>query len=184
MWSEYRKIFKQNRYLLQNCHKIVNKNAWLTLFCRMFPQLRELRFMDNYVAYNYNSESSTISRNINQLFGRSSVCTCLSTSYIIKSYQYTNSARGFFFQRNVLWLYDSHSLSLRSSDARCVSKPTIIGSDNGFPPDGCQAFIWITAGILLIWPLGTNFSEIVAKINTFSLEKCNWKCLKYVSASV
>ena len=40
----------------------------------------------------------------------------------------------------------------------CVSKLTIIGSDNGLSPGRRQAIIWINAGILLIGPLGTNFS--------------------------
>ena len=41
----------------------------------------------------------------------------------------------------------------------CVSNLTTIGSDNGLSPDRRQAIIWINAGILLILPLGTNFSE-------------------------
>ena len=58
----------------------------------------------------------------------------------------------------------------------CVSKLTIIGSDNGLPPDRRQAIIWTNAGILLIRALGTNFSEILGKIHSFSLKKCIWKC--------
>ena len=42
----------------------------------------------------------------------------------------------------------------------CVSKQTIIGSDNGLSPDRRQAIIWTNAGILLIGPTGSNFSEI------------------------
>ena len=53
----------------------------------------------------------------------------------------------------------------------CVSKLTINGSDNGLSPDRCQAIIWTNAGILLIGPLGTNFSEISIKILTFSFKK-------------
>ena len=45
----------------------------------------------------------------------------------------------------------------------CVSKPTIIGSNNGSAPGRHQAIIWTNAGILLIWTLGTNFSEILSK---------------------
>ena len=41
----------------------------------------------------------------------------------------------------------------------CVSKLTIIGSDNGLSPGRRQAIIWTNAGILLIRPLGTNFNE-------------------------
>ena len=36
----------------------------------------------------------------------------------------------------------------------CVSKLTIVGSDNGLSPDRCQAIIWTNAGLLLILPLG------------------------------
>ena len=43
----------------------------------------------------------------------------------------------------------------------CVSNPTITGSDNGLSPGRPQAIIWTNAGILLIRPLGTNFSEIL-----------------------
>ena len=43
----------------------------------------------------------------------------------------------------------------------CVSKLTIIGSDNGLLPGRRQPITWINAGILLIKPLGTNFNEIL-----------------------
>ena len=42
----------------------------------------------------------------------------------------------------------------------CVSKLTVIGSDNGVSPGRHQAIIWTNAGILSIGPLGTNFNEI------------------------
>ena len=51
----------------------------------------------------------------------------------------------------------------------------IIGSDNGLPPGRNQAIIWTSAGILLIGPLGTNFSETVIDIQTFSLKKMRLK---------
>ena len=50
----------------------------------------------------------------------------------------------------------------------CISKLTIIGSDNGLSPSWRQAIISTSAGILLIRPLGTNFSEILIGIQTFS----------------
>ena len=53
----------------------------------------------------------------------------------------------------------------------CVSKLTIIGSDKGLSPGRRQAIIWTNAGILLIRPLETNFSEIWIKIHTFSIKK-------------
>ena len=57
----------------------------------------------------------------------------------------------------------------------CVSKLTIIGSDNGLSPDRRQAIIWTNAGILLIGPLGANFSEISIEIQTFSFKKMRLK---------
>ena len=53
----------------------------------------------------------------------------------------------------------------------CVSKLTIIGSDNGLSPGRRQAIILTNAGILLIGPLGTNFSGILIKIQAFSFKK-------------
>ena len=50
----------------------------------------------------------------------------------------------------------------------CIGKLTILGSDNGLSPERHQAIIWTNAGILLIRPLGTNFSEILIGIRTFS----------------
>ena len=46
----------------------------------------------------------------------------------------------------------------------CFSKITIIDWDNGLSPGRCQAFIWNSAEISLIGPLGTNFSEILIVI--------------------
>ena len=57
----------------------------------------------------------------------------------------------------------------------CVGKLTIIGSDNGLSPGRRQAIIWTNAEILLIGPLGTNFSEILIGILTFSFKKMRLK---------
>ena len=57
----------------------------------------------------------------------------------------------------------------------CVSKLTIIGSDNGLSPGRRQAIIWTSAWILLIGPLGTNFSEVLIGNQTFSSEKMHLK---------
>ena len=64
----------------------------------------------------------------------------------------------------------------------CVGKLTNIGSDNGLSPGRRRANIWTNAGILLIGPWGTNFSEIVIGIQTFSFKKihlqmpsANWR---------
>ena len=57
----------------------------------------------------------------------------------------------------------------------CVSKLTIIGSDNGLSPRRRQAIIWTNAGILLIGPFGTKFSEISIEIVRVSFKKMRLK---------
>ena len=53
----------------------------------------------------------------------------------------------------------------------CVRKLTNIASDNGLSPGRRQAIIWTNAGILLIGPIATNFSENLIGIQTFSSMK-------------
>ena len=57
----------------------------------------------------------------------------------------------------------------------CVSNITIIGSDNGLSPGWHQAITWTNAGILSIGTLGTNFSEILIEILTFSSKNMRLK---------
>ena len=59
----------------------------------------------------------------------------------------------------------------------CVGKITIIVSNNGLLTERRQAIIWTNAGILLIVPLGTNFSDIITGIQTFSFKKMHLKML-------
>ena len=71
----------------------------------------------------------------------------------------------------------------------CVSKLTTIASDNGLSPGRRPAIIWTIAGILLIGPLETNFSEILIGIQTFSFKKIHLKMSSakwrpFVSASM
>ena len=56
-----------------------------------------------------------------------------------------------------------------------VGKLTIKLSDNGLSPGRRQANIRTNAGILLIGTLGTNFSEILSEIHTFSFKKMHLK---------
>ena len=51
----------------------------------------------------------------------------------------------------------------------CIGKINRINSDNGLAPEQPQAIFWTNTGILLIGPLGTNFSEILIEIQTFFL---------------
>ena len=58
---------------------------------------------------------------------------------------------------------------------KCFGKLTSFGSDNGLSCGRRQAIIWTNAGILLIGPLGTNFSEILIAIEAFSFQKIHLK---------
>ena len=60
----------------------------------------------------------------------------------------------------------------------CVDNLNIIVSDNGLSPGWHQAIIWTNSGILLIGPLGRNFSGILSEIHIFSFQKM---CLKMSS---
>ena len=57
----------------------------------------------------------------------------------------------------------------------CVGNLTIIGSENGLSPGRRQAIFWTNPGILLIEPLGTDFSAILIEIHTFWLKKMHLK---------
>ena len=77
---------------------------------------------------------------------------------------------GLLFQRGDLqwarWVWVTHI---------SVGNVTIIGSDNGLSPGWRQAIIWTNAGILLIEPSWTYFSEIPIEDHTFSLKKIHLK---------
>ena len=59
----------------------------------------------------------------------------------------------------------------------CMSKLTIIGSDNGLLPGLRQAIIWTNVGTSSIGPLGTQFSAILIEIHIFSFKKMHLKML-------
>ena len=57
----------------------------------------------------------------------------------------------------------------------CVSKLTIIRSDNGLSPGRRQAIIWTSIGILSVGTLETNFSRKLSEIHPFSFRKMHFK---------
>ena len=59
----------------------------------------------------------------------------------------------------------------------CVSRLTIICSDNGLSPGRRQAIIWTNAGTMLIGPFATNYNESLIEIYTFSFRKMHVKML-------
>ena len=56
-----------------------------------------------------------------------------------------------------------------------INKLIITGSDNDLCFAWCQAIIWGNAGILLILPLGTNFSELLIGIYKFCIQENAFK---------
>ena len=66
----------------------------------------------------------------------------------------------------------------------CLSKLTIIGSDNGLSPGRCQAIIWTNAGILLIGTLRTNFNESLIEYPSFSFKKMHMKNAVWKMAAI
>ena len=68
----------------------------------------------------------------------------------LKSHLFPNSRPTFMIRLLTHWGRVTHI---------CVSKLTIIGSDNGLSPGRCQDIIRTNAGLLLIRPSGTNYSE-------------------------
>ena len=97
---------------------------------------------------------------------------------------YQSRVRNFHQRYCQIWLMipemgDTFSFVLLTHWGRvthiCVSKLPTIGSDNGSSPGRRQAIIWTNAGILLIGPLWTHFSEILIEIPTFSFKKMRLK---------
>ena len=64
----------------------------------------------------------------------------------------------------------------------CVSKLTIIGSDNGLSPGRRQAIIWTIAGILLIGSLRNKLQWNINRSLCISISGyCFWKCPLLIS---
>ena len=53
----------------------------------------------------------------------------------------------------------------------CQWSRSVLVSDNGLSPIRRPAIIWTSPGLLSIGPLGTNYSEILIKIQNFSFTK-------------
>ena len=68
-----------------------------------------------------------------------------------------------------------HINSLRPSDAYMRQLSDHQCSVNGLSPGQRQAIIWTNVGLLLIGPLGTNISETLINIQTFSFRNMHLK---------
>ena len=70
-------------------------------------------------------------------------------------------------------IYPNMTWQLIEAEWRIYASVTLttIGSNNGLSPGRRQAIIRTNAGMLLMEPLGTNFSEFLIKIHSFSFKK-------------
>ena len=92
-----------------------------------------------------------------------------STQHVLTDYHSSGSSFNYRDQVNTCLTYWGPVTHI------CISKLTITGSDNGLSPGRRQAIIWTNAGILLIGPLGTNFSQVLIEIHKFSFKKMRLK---------
>ena len=76
-----------------------------------------------------------------------------------------------------LCFYMASSILLTHWGCQCVSKLTVIVSNNGLSPVQRQAIIWNNDGILLIGPLGRSFSKIFIQIYPLSFKDMLLKML-------
>ena len=114
-----------------------------------------------------------------------STCICL----VVPVIQYAiihNDTNNFFMQFTVgtvvsFLTYREVLTHLPLIPHICVSKLGRHFSGNGLLPVWLQAISWIRTGLLLIGLLGTNFSEILIRILSFSFKKMH---LKMSSAKV
>ena len=96
------------------------------------------------------------------------VCVCISSKFFAQNLKYIGIVLGTKITRRYAQL--QHITHWGGVTHKCVGKLTIIGSDNGLSPERRQAIIWTNAVILLVQPLGTIFSEILIRIQIFSLK--------------
>ena len=112
---------------------------------------------------------------------RAMVCRCTGDKPLpeLMMAKFTDAYMSFLILVHSRRLFLSHTTASLTHWGRathiCVGKLTTIGSDNGLLPGRRQAIIWTIAGIVLIEPLGTNFSEILIGIQTFSFKKMHLK---------
>ena len=109
------------------------------------------------------------------------IIKCVTVTLLMREYQFS-SPRMTIKQRVPLymWVVEANWVHIDLTHWGrvthiCVSKLTIIVSDNGLSPGRRQAIIWTNDGILSIRTFRTHFSEIVSEINTFSFKKMHFK---------
>ena len=137
-----------------------------------FGILSHVFCVDSKIAWVGLYYSDTATRNYTRVSDRKLRVKALWLTYFILNLNVSTEPRFLRFSHINLHTKCTSSLWGRVTHI-CVRRLTAIGSDSGLSPGRRQAIIWINAGILLIVPLGTNFSEILNEIHT--LKKMNLK---------
>ena len=91
------------------------------------------------------------------------------------NYEQIASWCGSWFLTHHFWISETHLTHLPQCRTYASVTWVSIGSDNVLSPDRRQAIMRTNAGILLIGPSGTRFSEIQIKIQKFSFMKVHFK---------
>ena len=113
---------------------------------------------------------------LNNLLNKKSSCRYLSAaSLYLMAFSHTSSNDG---ATRIMWIQDHEALLLSkhvnsfapSAEYASVNRVNI-GSDNVLSPYRRQSIIWTNTVLLLIGPLGTNFSENWIKIQKLSVTK-------------
>ena len=97
------------------------------------------------------------------------------SSYGLSWYKYAIATQWYQFHTTDAWWFSLNISTLLTHWGRvthiCVSDLTSIGSDNGLSPGRRQAIIRTNGGILLIRPLGTNFSEFFCRNSNIFIQE-------------
>ena len=111
--------------------------------------------LDHLLFGNPKKQNNNLSPNPKQAMGKNYIAYNILLITITKqSVQYMQ-----YFQRYFChWNIEAY---------KCFNKVTEIGPDNGLLPGRLHVIIWTNVRILLIWTLGTNISEILAKFIHF-----------------
>ena len=105
---------------------------------------------------------------------------------VLRKYKYASFSRQHWTLEELWWTRKEdekspfHKVAIITDDdlvtqGEYMYQWTNIGWDNGLSPVRRQAIIWTNARISLIQTLGTNFSECLSEIHTFSSRKMHLK---------
>ena len=109
-------------------------------------------------------------------FNKTTILLITCTSQVAEGKMFTHFTKNIMDFVRKSYRTTNLALTLRGRVTHiCVDNRTIVGPDNGLSPGRRKAIIWTNAGILLIWPIRTIFSEISIESHIFSFNKMRLK---------